>query len=366
MAYGSVESKAYDCRNSSRKLLTQTIFGGVALAFVALGCAWSLYANIFGGYAGPVVAVEPALPTSSMALIESSASTVLTRSAAPNAPTASTRPAPPPIDPDTYALLFDSAYSWDSPRGDLTGGAPRELADLLAAPAAPQTAIAATQDISPLPLQSRRLVQSIPMPTPRPAELRAPPNQNAALHKRAQTNKVVANAADDKPTIFERLFGKPQTSGQTLAYAAPDGGVLSDGSSATSGRSALYDRWTAVYDISAHTVYMPDGTKLEAHSGLGSRLDDPDHVHERMRGATPPHVYDLTLRESLFHGVRALRLIPVGGGNPFGRTGLLAHTYMLGPNGDSNGCVSFRNYNAFLRAYVNQEVKRLVVVARLD
>lgn len=29
-----------------------------------------------------------------------------------------------------------------------------------------------------------------------------------------------------------------------------------------------------------------------------------------MRGATPPDIYDLELRESLFHGVRALRLIP--------------------------------------------------------
>ncbi len=52
-------------------------------------------------------------------------------------------------------------------------------------------------------------------------------------------------------------------------------------------------------------VYMPDGTKLEAHSGLGDKLDDPRFVHVRMRGATPPHLYDLTLRESLFHGVQA-------------------------------------------------------------
>ena len=35
-------------------------------------------------------------------------------------------------------------------------------------------------------------------------------------------------------------------------------------------------RDTAVYDISAHMVYLPDGTKLEAHSGLGSDLDDPE------------------------------------------------------------------------------------------
>jgi hypothetical protein len=64
--------------------------------------------------------------------------------------------------------------------------------------------------------------------------------------------------------------------------------------------------------------------------------------------------------------IDTLRLIPVGSGDVYGRTGLLAHTYMLGPNGDSNGCVSFRNYNAFLQAYQNGEIKHLVVVARLN
>jgi len=129
--------------------------------------------------------------------------------------------------------------------------------------------------------------------------------------------------------------------------------------------AAGYDKLTAVYDISAHTVYLPDGTRLEAHSGLGGDRDDPRFVDERDRGATPPHLYELTLRESLFHGVQALRLTPVGEGFSFDRVGLLAHPYMLGPNGDSNGCVSFKNYDAFLRAFQNGEVKRLAVVARL-
>ena len=95
-------------------------------------------------------------------------------------------------------------------------------------------------------------------------------------------------------------------------------------------------------------------------------LDDPRHVSEHMRGPTPPHVYSLKLREALFHGVRALRLTPVGDGEVYGRSGLLAHTYMLGPNGDSNGCVSFKDYDAFIRAYDNGEVKHLVVVPRLS
>jgi len=126
------------------------------------------------------------------------------------------------------------------------------------------------------------------------------------------------------------------------------------------------DKWTAVYDIAAHTVYLPDGTSLEAHSGLGVRLDDPRYVHERMRGATPPNTYELSLREKPFHGVRALRLTPVGDGNVFGRAGLLAHTYMLGPKGDSNGCVVFKDYSLFLQAFENGDVKRLAVVSRLD
>ena len=158
----------------------------------------------------------------------------------------------------------------------------------------------------------------------------------------------------------------PSNKGALLARAVPESGVLGDAGSAASGPLAGYDQWTAVYDISAHTVYLPNGTTLEAHSGLGDRLDDPRHVRERMRGATPPDVYELALREQLFHGVQALRLKPVGGGNVFGRAGLLAHTYMLGPNGDSNGCVVFKNYEAFLQAFQNGEVKRLVVVAHLD
>ena len=124
-----------------------------------------------------------------------------------------------------------------------------------------------------------------------------------------------------------------------------------------------YGAQTAVYDISAHTVYLPDGRRLEAHSGYGDLLDDPNHADVRMRGVTPPDVYDLSEREAPFHGVRALRLTPLDESKVFGRAGLLAHSYMLGPNGDSNGCVSFRDYDAFLQAYLNGEVKRLVVVA---
>src|SRR5262249_12885447 len=126
-----------------------------------------------------------------------------------------------------------------------------------------------------------------------------------------------------------------------------------------------YDNLSAVYDISARTIYMPDGSKLEAHSGLGTLKDDPRYVDKRGAGATPPAVYDLKLRETSFHGVQALRMIPTEPNNALGRSGLLAHSYMLGPNGDSNGCVSIRDYEKFLNAFRNGEVKQLIVVVRL-
>lgn len=122
---------------------------------------------------------------------------------------------------------------------------------------------------------------------------------------------------------------------------------------------------TAVYDISARTVYLPNGERLEAHSGLGNKLDDPRYVNVRMRGPTPPNVYELALREELFHGVRAIRLNPIDDGKMFGRDGMLAHTYMLGANGQSNGCVSFKDYQKFLQAFLKGEVERLVVVPNL-
>jgi hypothetical protein len=123
---------------------------------------------------------------------------------------------------------------------------------------------------------------------------------------------------------------------------------------------------TAIYDISARTVYLPNGGRLEAHSGLGDFMDDVRAVHLRKRGPTPPNVYDLTLRENLFHGVQAIRLNPVDGSKMYGRDGMLVHPFMLGPDGQSNGCVSLKDYPTFLKAYQRGEVTRLVVVEQLD
>jgi hypothetical protein len=39
---------------------------------------------------------------------------------------------------------------------------------------------------------------------------------------------------------------------------------------------------------------------------------------------------------------------------------------MLGPDGESNGCVSLKDYPAFLNAYQRGDITRFVVVEQLD
>jgi hypothetical protein len=203
---------------------------------------------------------------------------------------------------------------------------------------------------------------SVPLPRARPAEPK-PEAQTVLASAAPPSPSSSAYARPDDRTLLQKFSDLLPTGRLTLASLGPDTGVFHDGPDL----GALgYDKLTAVYDISAHAVYMPNGTRFEAHSGMGNLMDDPEHVKERMVGATPPTVYDLKPREKLFHGVPALRMIPQDSNATLGRTGLLAHSYMLGPRGDSNGCVSFKNYDAFLKSYKDGEVTRLVVVPSLN
>ncbi|TIT15416.1 MAG: DUF2778 domain-containing protein [Mesorhizobium sp.] len=149
---------------------------------------------------------------------------------------------------------------------------------------------------------------------------------------------------------------------EMLAYAKPDSPAGGGGVFRSLFTKPGLGSGVAVYDISAKTVYMPDGSRLEAHSGRGSMADQPRYANRKNFGPTPPHTYDLRLRESRFHGVEALRLIPVDGKNKYGRDGFLAHTYLLrGGRAESSGCVAFKDYARFLAAFKKGKIKRLVV-----
>jgi hypothetical protein len=370
MTYGTGarhDFTACDQQKSSRKNISRNVFGGAALACIVLGSAWTLTANVLG------TGAEPAAVGANVESATGSAVTFTARfdalGAVPEGVTvvrksASAAPKASDAIRKTYMALLDVTYSLGPPPGSFSAALPRG-ADRKLAMLSPDQSDA--QDVAPVPpAVAERAAESVPLPAARPSTLRLLASREIAKAKAA----ILSVTSAEKPTIFEKLYGKPHAHAPALAFASADFGDVSipnPAKASAMGNAAPYDRSTAVYDISARTVYLPDGTKLEAHSGLGAKLDDPRYVHVRMHGATPPHVYDLEPREALFHGVPALRLKPVGGEEAiFGRSGLLAHTYMLGPNGDSNGCVSFKDYYAFLNAYRNQGIKRLAVVARVE
>jgi hypothetical protein len=251
----------YDHRCLPPDARPQRMLAGAALAGVVLACAWTLCASLAGS--GAVQADLPSTRGDKLAVVK------------PSEP----RPS------NTFASLFDPHASVFPPATFVMSAAvPSHDQSAAATPSPPE--IEATGAIPPA-ARDDRLVPSLASAAAPPRVQRtrlATVRDGAHEHE----NDAAAKAPDHKPSIFEKLFGRPAT--VTLAYAAPDDGGLGGGQGITPGR---YDRATAVYDITAHAVYLPDGTKLEAHSGLGSRLDDPRYAGERNRGVTPPAVYDL-------------------------------------------------------------------------
>jgi len=331
-----------------RSARPQRLIAGAAIAGVAFACSWTLLLNLAGPPAG-AIDVSGTVPDA----VERSAPRGDNLAAATQAARARLRAAL-----TGAAVFFDPHLAMGRASGatseSFADNAPAQPRGWAAAQAAVKTAKADAPAAAAAPRTERTAQNAASAQPPRPA-----PSRMAALREGA--HQAVNVAVTDTRGFFEKLFGRPGPA-FALAYADSDAGGLVAGHNPALG---LYDNNTAVYDISAHKVYLPDGTQLEAHSGLGPLLDDPHHADVKDRGVTPPAIYDLKPREALFHGVEALRLIPEDEAQALGRTGLLAHTYMLGPNGDSNGCVSFRDYDAFLRAYKNHEITRLAVVTRL-
>jgi hypothetical protein len=379
---GAFGVAAHNRKKSFRKVLPQHLLGSVAVAAVVLGCAWTVYSNVFGAGIYPSVnsaALEvPVVRQSSVAAV---------RPVHPafNEVFASL-PAPPPkiSAPESVpsSIMFNERFAASAPQGE----PPKPVEATQVAEVSPQVEVPKKieapklaeapkpKETAPQPAPAR-LALNVPAPAPKQADAKPPANApGASVRDMAQRAKaaVMSIASSEKQTMVEKLWGKPPSHGSLLSYASADASVTGSlpdtkAQNPMLGGSPPYDKQTAVYDISAKMVYLPDGTRLEAHSGLGAKLDDVRYSHVRMQGVTPPHIYELTPREALFHGVPALRLNPIGGEDKiFGRSGLLAHTFMLGPNGDSNGCVSFKDYYAFLNAYRNQGIKRLAVLARIE
>jgi hypothetical protein len=368
-------------RKSSRKASSQNFLGAAAIGCVVLGCGWTVYNNVFSASVYPTLGAagydEPVIKRAPKVAMREAGAAVrevfsmlpdrvqvvapITRemfnerfaaAAAQGVASNAAAAAPQIAEAKEAAKPSESTKIAEAPKAQ----APARIAD---------AAKAKRGNEAPTRLALNEPAQAAREPEAKPAK--------SGLRDMADRAKaaVMGIASHGKASMVEKLWGKREPSGGLLAYASADASITAaiapKEQNPMLGGSPPYDRDTAVYDITAKTVYLPDGTKLEAHSGLGSNLDDPRSSRQRMRGVTPPHIYALKPREALFHGVPALRLTPVGGEDAiFGRDGLLAHTFMLGPNGDSNGCVSFKDYYAFLDAYRNKGIRKLAVLARVE
>jgi Protein of unknown function (DUF2778) len=365
------EFAAPSLKRPARKWTPQSLFIASAVISLVGGCGWTVYANIFAASPYPEIG-----SSNYDAPVARRFASITVRPAPRVEPPMIAAPETVPAEP---ALSFLERFAAASPQGVAPAPVPDEPTRIAVAPKPEPLKLAEAPKIRMEPAKNAETKKDAPKvqlasasPTAQPDEV--PKSGVSKFRDMAQRakNAILSIASSERQSITDKLWGKEGSHNPVLAYASADAGSVTGSigpreQNPMLGGSPPYDRDTAVYDITAHTVYLPDGTKLEAHSGLGSSLDDPHSSRTRMRGVTPPHIYTLKPREALFHGVAALRLTPVGGEDAiFGREGLLAHSYMLGPNGDSNGCVSFRDYNAFLNAYHNQGIRKLAVLARVE
>lgn len=209
------------------------------------------------------------------------------------------------------------------------------------------------------------LPEAVPLPEARPNL----PSADAADDDEAPARRSEQPAGGK---ITDRAPEKPETARpdkKAVAMARPNVKTGEEGESSPGLFKKLFSgrpragNGVAVYDISAGKVYMPDGSVLAAASGIGKMANNPRYAHVRMNGPTPPHTYNLRMRETRFHGVEAIRMLPVDGKNKHGRDGFLAHSELLrGRPGQSHGCVAFKDYNKFLRAFKQGKVKQMIVV----
>jgi hypothetical protein len=222
-------------------------------------------------------------------------------------------------------------------------------------PAIGNVALAAPASVGSIPPVTSIAV-AVPLPRSRPA----------SANQTIQTSFALASASAPTQTAIDETLPHPAERSALQKFSdmmKTKMAVASLGMGKGPDLAALgYDSDTAVYDLTAHAVYLPNGTVMEAHSGMGAFRDDPGHVMTPMTGATPPAMYSLKPREALFHGVAALRMTPAEGSDIGGRSGLLVHSFMLGPGGDSNGCISVKDFDRFRKAYDDGQFRHIAVV----
>jgi hypothetical protein len=377
-------SRAYRKPHGLGDLLRRAALPGAMIA----GIAWTI-ASLMGpapAHRGDLATQAPLVQTAAVAPIAATPGRLRgpAEIIAPEAPAKAARVGAPAADtvlpddpfqriidaaalsPDRLRVIVQTAYLADLHRTTLETMA---LAEVLVAPEFPAPAqVAVDAAVASAPSAETPEAEiviaaitpaNVPLPQSRPQAERAKADPKPTLATATKPIRPIRAGAAGRPDKPE----KPETETPALAFARPDSpdrgaaGAFRDLFGTPRGERV------AVYDISAGIVTMPNGEKLEAHSGIGHMADNPRFVHVKMNGPTPPNTYKLTMREKRFHGVEAIRMTPVGSEKMHGRTGILAHSYLLrGRKEQSHGCVAFANYDRFLKAFKQGKVTHMVVI----
>jgi hypothetical protein len=204
--------------------------------------------------------------------------------------------------------------------------------------------------------EEENLLTEIPLPEAKPAL------ETVAIEKPVEEKPVARTQREEAKDTAGKDKAKEEA-----ALVKPERSLFGDLFKSKGNGTGWPGRGTrvAIYDVSNATVYMPDGTKLRAHSGIGKMRDNPRFEHIKMTGPTPAGTYRLKMRERRFHGVEAIRMTSIDGRDPKNRTGLLTHTNLLRGRKGSHGCVAFQNYEPFLNAFKRGHINMLVVVPEL-
>ena len=281
------------------------LLGAAAIGCVVLGAGWTIYSNIFAASVYPTVGNarfdEPVIKrTPKVALREAGEAIRDTFALLPDRLQVAA-----PISREMFNERFAAAAT-QGVESNAASAAPATRVAEATPPAKPTVMARVAEALKPAsaakntdkgadrtadaPKAKRGADAGIQLASADPAEIvQAPEAKPKSFADRAKA--AVMSITAPRQSMVEKLWGKREPSGGLLAYASADASVTASIApkeiNPMFGGAPPYERDTAVYDITAKTVYLPDGTRLEAHSGLGSNLDDPRSSKIRMRGVTP-------------------------------------------------------------------------------
>ncbi|MGY4371974.1 hypothetical protein ACVW1A_008039 [Bradyrhizobium sp. LB1.3] len=293
-------------------MTTQSALGAAVIGCVVLGAGWTVYSNIFAASVYPTVGSsaydEPVIKRAPRVALREAGEAVKEAFA---------------LLPDRLQVaapisreMFNDRFAAAATQGVTSNAASAAPATKVAEATAKPSVIARVAEVlksGPAKIadaaKSKRADAPVQLASADPAEIVPTPEAKPkSFADRAKA--AVMSVTGPRQSMVEKLWGKREPSGGLLAYASADASVTASiapkEQNPMLGGSAPYDRSTAVYDISAKTVYLPDGTKLEAHSGLGLQSRrSPFLAHPHARRDAAAHLRSEAARSAIPRRSRA-------------------------------------------------------------